>query len=563
MAQSSQKTKKKQVLVLTKEGQSLECVDTLREHFEVIEVHSFDQALAKLRQGPFYMVISTGTTFLPLERALIAEQTAVILETISQGVAILSLEGTIIWVNRKMNNLPAETLNRLTSKCVELFKADIVSEKINTTPRRFMIESRDERCLEVTAAPILDGNNKIQNIAVIVWDVTATRELQKKLDAIDNAGKELVRIEAEAIKKLDFSERLKLLEEKVIKYTKEILGFDNFCIRLLNKNTNKLELILSSGMTEEAKSTEIFASSEGNGISGYVAATGRSYICPDVKKDRRYLPGIDNAASSLTVPLFLHDQVIGVFNIESDKPGAFNEDDRQFAEIFGRYVAIALHILDLLVVERSVARNQVADNILTEITEPLNDILVEANALMEEYIGNDDLRHRLQLISDKADEIRNIVKQKPEEKGIIGEHKEKDRDPIISGKQILVADDEQIIKETLFNVLRKYGARVDSAESGTEAIELLRANDYQYDLVITDIRMPYQDGYAVFREIREHRPALPVIFMTGFEYDSEHRLIRAREEGLAGLLWKPFRVNDLLVLVRDVLREFQGNTDIA
>ena len=52
------------------------------------------------------------------------------------------------------------------------------------------------------------------------------------------------------------------------------------------------------------------------------------------------------------MPLRLHDRVIGIFNIESRQRAAFNEDDRQFAEIFGRYVAIALNILDLMVVER-------------------------------------------------------------------------------------------------------------------------------------------------------------------------------------------------------------------
>ena len=48
----------------------------------------------------------------------------------------------------------------------------------------------------------------------------------------------------------------------------------------------------------------------------------------------------------------MDDRVIGIFNIESQKPAAFTEDDRQFAEIFGRYVAVALNILNLLVVER-------------------------------------------------------------------------------------------------------------------------------------------------------------------------------------------------------------------
>ena len=84
--------------------------------------------------------------------------------------------------------------------------------------------------------------------------------------------------------------------------------------------------------------------------------------------------GLDQAKSSLTVPLRLHDKVIGIFNIESRQRAAFNEDDRQFAEIFGRYVAIALNILDLMVVERVSTAHKVADDVCAEVAGPLNDI---------------------------------------------------------------------------------------------------------------------------------------------------------------------------------------------
>src|SRR5213075_3193358 len=155
---------------------------------------------------------------------------------------------------------------------------------------------------------------------------------------------------------------------------------------------NKLEPVISVGLPPDALNIELFASPEGNGISGYVAATGRSYICPDVERDPRYITGLQQAKSSLTVPLRLHDKIIGIFNIESAQRAAFNEDDRQFAEIFARYVAIALNILDLLIVERVSTSHKVADDVCTEIAGPLNDIFSDATALMEDFIGNDDLR---------------------------------------------------------------------------------------------------------------------------------------------------------------------------
>ena len=56
-------------------------------------------------------------------------------------------------------------------------------------------------------------------------------------------------------------------------------------------------MVISVGLPAEAVNIELFAEPEGNGISGYVAATGRSYICPDVERDPRYVMGLDQAKS--------------------------------------------------------------------------------------------------------------------------------------------------------------------------------------------------------------------------------------------------------------------------
>ncbi len=546
-------------MVLTDRENASEIRKLLSGHFEIVEAENSDQALAKLRQGRFYMVISQGSEFLPIERAVVAEQAAVILETIGQGVAILALDGKTVWSNQKFNDLPADVRKKLSERCVELFRNHSDSVNKSSFPRRFTLQSEKDRYFEVTASPVVDCDDKIQNIAIAIWDATSTRQLQQKIDAIDKAGSELVRLETEVIEKLEIPQRLALLEDKIIRNTREILGYDNFCIRLLDEKTNRLELVLSSGLSERAKSIDISASSEGNGISGYVAATGRSYNCPDVQADHRYIDGIDNAASSLTVPLYLHDQVIGIFNIESEKPAAFSEDDRQFAEIFGRYVAIALHILDLMVVERHRATGKLADNVTTEISGPLNDILTEATAVMEEYIGQDDMRHRLQSICDNVARIRETIKHVGKLPSSLVDHKPSApavKDIVLSGKRVLIADDEPIILKTIVDILSKHGCYVDQAADGAKAIDLINERE-KYDLILSDIKLPQQSGYQVFESAKAKEPEVPVVFMTGFGYDPNHSIIRANQEGLAGVLYKPFKVDELLTLLRDVVRESQ------
>ena len=70
--------------------------------------------------------------------------------------------------------------------------------------------------------------------------------------------------------------------------------------------------------------------------------------------------------------------MIGILNVESRQRGAFNEDDRQFAEIFGRYIAMALNTLDLMVKERVETSHKIADEVSAEVAGPLNDIAFDA-----------------------------------------------------------------------------------------------------------------------------------------------------------------------------------------
>jgi len=545
----------KRVLIVRGKNGSSRSAALFDSGYEVDVAGCFDEALEKLRVGRYDLVVVEEGEFLSLQRAAMAQQSSVILENLGQAVGILDISGEVLWCNRRLDALGAEVLSRLKAHCLELFGDEISKGRAQAGSRRFSLTSSEGRYFEATCAAVIEGDGRFVHIAVVLWDATSSRQLHQKLDAIDKAGRELVRLEGDTVDALDIPGRLSLLEEKIIRYTREVLGFDKFCIRLLDKKTNRLDLVSSSGLTENGQQVGLFASAEGNGISGYVAATGRSYICPDVKGDCRYVEGIDGAGSSLTVPLFLHDKVVGVFNIESEQCGTFTEDDRQFAEILGRYIAIALHILDLLVVERHHATGQLADNVAGEISSPLNDILTDATALMEEYIGRDDLRGRLQAVCDNVGRIRESLKQAGEvPKGILGHrHSKPVRDAVLEGKSMLVVDDEPVIRETITDVLSGCGAVVQTARDGNEAVAMI--NRHRYDLLLTDIKMPHKNGYEIFAAAKDVDAELPIVFMTGFGYDPNHSIIRARQEGLGGVLYKPFKVSDFLTLVRDVLRE--------
>ncbi len=547
-------------------GQASVCspvVESLRLRCEVVEASTIDQAIELLRCDHFSAIFADSADFLPLERALVSQQANLVLSTIGEGVCVVDGEGRCQWMNKKMADWAPKAHEKIRATCreaFELFSMQMTPQSFDASggfsrSKRYTLNVEDQQFMEMIVSPVISPAGAVVQVVAVVWDATGTRRLQQKIDAIDKAGRELVRLESDAIVKMNVGERLRLLEEKIISFTKELMHFDHFAIRLLDRKTKKLEMVISTGLPGEALNIELSAETEGNGISGYVAATGRSYICPDVERDPRYVMGLEQAKSSLTVPLLLDHKVIGIFNIESRQRGAFNEDDRQIAEIFGRYVAIALNILDLMIGERVVTSHTVAGEVSAEIAGPLNDIDKYATGLLEEGSSDQAWREKAQLILDNVNAIRRSLRQAAagQNTKVLGAGQMKfEADPIVSGSRILVADDEPNVRTTICDVLRKYQARVTIASNGAEAIDLLDQN--QFDLVLSDIKMPDKTGYEVFAAARKRSLTVPVILMTGFGYDPNHSIVRASQEGLHAVIFKPFTVDRLMAEVRKALQ---------
>lgn len=525
---------------------------------------SFDLYLAKdsedaqraLRNQMFDAVFADVGDFLPLERAMVGQLSTVVLNSIGEGVCVVDTHGDCVWANSKLREFPPHVYDRVKEACGAAEAQFLTECAPGSKPRskKYSFALEGDRYFEAVITPILDSHSHIHQLVAVVWDASSGRKLQQRLNAIDAAGRALVTLDSESMTQMNVSQRLKLLEEKIIQFSRDLMHFDHFCIRLINKRTNRLELVTALGLPPQALEVDLYAEPAGNGISGFVAATGRSYICHDVEKDPRYVLGLDQGRSALTVPLRLHDKVLGIFNIESREQGAFDEDDRQIAEIFGRYIALALNILDLLVVERFTISGRLADNVTREISAPLNDILTESQQLMEEYIGNDEMRARLNRIQENVTRIRTTmqtVSQGPNT--ILGaDQVKKQENSPLAGKRVMISDDEPNIRITIGDVLKKMGCEVFLCKDGHEAVNLVEQQPL--DLVISDIRMPHRNGYEIYAVAHRKNENLPVILMTGFGYDPHHSIVRASQEGLSAVLYKPFKVEGMLLEVYKALK---------
>lgn len=552
----TEQTGLRRLLVL--EGPALDSegiLEMLRSHFDVHVAHELEQALDAMRDGRFDAVLAETGDFLPLERGAAMQHASVVLDAIGDGVCIVGPGGQLVWSNRQMSQYPPAVLDALGDLCAKAYEAMATASGADgPRGRRFSIMPADGTYYEVICSPVRDRQGLLRQVAAVVVDATRRRRQQLKLNAIEQAGRELVRLEDDSRRHRDAVERLNLLEERILHCSRDVLEYRNFCLMVLDEGTNRLETLVAEGLSAESDEYELFANAEGNGICGYVAATGKSYICPDVSCDSRYLPGLAGARSSLTVPLRLHDRVVGVLNVESDRAGAFQEEDRQFAEIFGTYVALALHILNLLATERSSTHSQLSGSLCSELAGPIEDIIVGLSDLKDDYIGHDDLRKRLDDMVDHAMHARKVLTELSRGPlvAMVGRPgRSTEPDPDFTGKRVLVADDEEVIRETVSDLLGACGCEVDLACDGVQAKELIAQT--QYDLVISDIKMPGASGYEVFAAAKAASAATPVILMTAFGYDPNHSIVRANHEGLSAVLFKPFKVKQLLGECRSAL----------
>lgn len=114
---------------------------------------------------------------------------------------------------------------------------------------------------------------------------------------------------------------------------------------------------------------------------------------------------------------------------------------------------------------------------------------------------------------------------------------------------ILVVDDERSMREFISILLRKHGHSVEMADSGEAALEMV--SEREYDLVLTDLKMPGAGGLEVLAEVKRREPSTQVILMTA--YASTDTALRAMKEGARDYITKPFKVDELLVQIDKAL----------
>jgi CheY-like chemotaxis protein len=507
-----------------------------------------------------------------------------VLENLPVGLARVDTDCSIIWHNRQFRDWCSEELNseRLSGEEPEKKHGSLIGMKFyeplmhpelkgpdycpfktvkaskNPTFTTFLLGSN--RYMNMNVIPICGNEGEITSFLVEIHDATEQKTAQLPFFQIRQAGHELANLSKDDILKLKPEERNAVIKAKIIKSATTILHFTSFEIRVISHRIPYLlEPFLSVGMSEEASKRVLYARQEKNGITGWVAFHGQSYRMDDRSENAFYLEGTQGARSSMTVPLKHFGKVVGTFNVESQKPNAFSEDDMRLLESYAEDVSTAIGTLDLLNIEQKDSAFKSIETVYSESVNPLNRILNECVRLLQGELS-DNVREGLTGIQNDVRTIRSAFLIHGEEvrpDWNTGELSEVDcrNYEVLRGKRILLIDGDENAGRQLSKTLYFYGNTVETALQGSDALNMTKTTNY--DTFISAVKLKDMSAYKLFEQIRDivKVPFIPYIFMTGFGYDGDHVVVKARQAGVIGYIYKPFKLPQLLKNLKAVITE--------
>jgi PAS domain S-box-containing protein len=134
-----------------------------------------------------------------------------------------------------------------------------------------------------------------------------------------------------------------------------------------------------------------------------------------------------------------------------------------------------------------------------------------------------------------------IAREKPSEEGIPHGH-----------GRILIADDEELVRNMLCGILQELGYDVLVAADGKEALEVYKQKKEEIDLVILDMIMPRMDGGETYKHLKRMNPQVKALLSSG--YSQEGKVQEVLNKGISGFIQKPYTMQEIARMVQQALK---------
>jgi CheY-like chemotaxis protein len=122
-----------------------------------------------------------------------------------------------------------------------------------------------------------------------------------------------------------------------------------------------------------------------------------------------------------------------------------------------------------------------------------------------------------------------------------------------SGQTILVAEDDRAVRQTIVSMLERLDYRVLAAENGKEALQLFDRHDAEVDILLTDLVMPEVGGLELASRLRQTKPSLATIVMSGYAMSGESEIQPSQE--VDAVLKKPVSLTALAGVLEEITAE--------
>lgn len=123
--------------------------------------------------------------------------------------------------------------------------------------------------------------------------------------------------------------------------------------------------------------------------------------------------------------------------------------------------------------------------------------------------------------------------------------------------RILVIEDDEVMPKIIERILHKEAFQLDHVVNGKEALEKLESTNYGYDLIITDIMMPYANGFEVLSRVKNRKEGKPIGVIIVSNAGNEDMILEGFKLGADDFLKKPVIPGELLIRVKRLLLRYQ------
>jgi len=356
---------------------------------------------------------------------------------------------------------------------------------------------------------------------------------------------------------------MKKILEILVEQLAEFFGVRHFAIFQLNPLGLELDLAHSSGFKDRSIALLTGLKAD-QGILKRLVDTAVPQVVNDVRETEptlSALAGEEGLESMICVPVFSRDELWGLLAVFSREKSRFKEEDGRIITLFGGQIGQLLEHLS-----QSVKDN--LDEVLVPILGsielmhfryqdrgaiPISEVLEAQNRFkrrvlsyiagleqgsLEKITGEGETKEeKVKLPSGDELSVEEIITIKGDENSAP------------NTKKVLVIDDQPIVTDLLVSVLERMDYQSQVASCGKEGLEMFERD--RFDLVITDLGMPDISGWEVSQAVKEKRPEVPVVVITGWGVDPDPNKVKDSKVDL--IITKPFQVDQLEKTIRDLI----------